>query len=256
MQRIIESKRWLESANRIPKRPPKSQIKVFLSPSRGLLGPLWTVLRGVSGRSWAVLGSLGRVLGGVLGRSWGLLDPLGAVLAAILGPSDHKIENQTAPHQWLAGSGVDFGSQNGSQNDPKTSPKHDKNQDEQCITCLSLLDPSWIGLEAILGPILGSKRSQNLGNHKSVWKLSFSKKWRPKTHFGLNLTRFGTQKGSKRRPRRVQNLVQNRSEKIIEKWTAQGSMTRIEGGHARPQVPTGGVGGAINQTTKSPIPKI
>ena len=30
---------------------------------------------------------------------------------------------------------------------------------------------------------------------------------------------------------------------MIEKWTAQGSMPRIGGGHARPQVPTGGVGG-------------
>ena len=53
----------------------------------------------------------------------------------------------------------------------------------------------------------------------------------------------GAQDEPKTDPRRVQNRVQNRSEKMIEKWTAQGSMTRIEGGHARPQVPTGGVGG-------------
>ena len=53
----------------------------------------------------------------------------------------------------------------------------------------------------------------------------------------------GAQDEPKTDPRRVQNRVQNRSEKMIEKWTSQGSMRRIDGGHARPQVPTGGVGG-------------
>ena len=48
---------------------------------------------------------------------------------------------------------------------------------------------------------------------------------------------------SKMDPKRVQNRAQNRSEKMIEKWTAQGSMRGIGGGHARPQMPTGGVGG-------------
>ena len=46
-------------------------------------------------------------------------------------------------------------SKNAPQNDPKMIPKRVKNQDEQCITFLSLLDPSWIGLEAILGPSWG-----------------------------------------------------------------------------------------------------
>ena len=50
---------------------------------------------------------------------------------------------------------VDFGSQNGSQNDPKTTPKRIKIQDEKCITFLSLLDPSWTGLGAILGASWG-----------------------------------------------------------------------------------------------------
>ena len=76
-------------------------------------------------------------------------------LGAILGPTDHKIENQVAPGQVLAGSWADFGSPNGSENDPKTIPKRIKNQDEKCITFLSLLDPSWTGLEAILGPSWG-----------------------------------------------------------------------------------------------------
>ena len=53
----------------------------------------------------------------------------------------------------------------------------------------------------------------------------------------------GAQDEPKTDPRRVQNRVQNRSEKIIEKWTAQGSMTGIENGHAWPQVPTVGLGG-------------
>ena len=52
----------------------------------------------------------------------------------------------------------------------------------------------------------------------------------------------GAQDEPKTDPRRVQNRVQNRSEKMIEKWTAQGSMAGIDGGHARPQVPTGGSG--------------
>ena len=49
----------------------------------------------------------------------------------------------------------------------KSSPKRVKNQDEKCITFLSLLDPSWIGLEAILGPILGSKKQKNIGKRKA-----------------------------------------------------------------------------------------
>ena len=101
-------------------------------------------------------------LGGVLGRSWGLLDPLGTDLAAILGPTDHKIEIQSAEAKSPETFGVDFGSQNGSQNDPKTTPKRVKNQDEKCITFLSLLDPSWTGLEAILGPSWGQKSGSRL----------------------------------------------------------------------------------------------
>ena len=53
----------------------------------------------------------------------------------------------------------------------------------------------------------------------------------------------GPQDEPKTRPKRVQNFVQSRSEKMIGTWTAQGSMTGIEGGHVRPQVPSGGVGG-------------
>ena len=76
-------------------------------------------------------------------------------LGANLGPTDHMIENKTDFSQTPFGFRVDFGSQNGSQNDPKTTPKRVKNQDEKCITFLSLLDPSWTGLEAILGPSWG-----------------------------------------------------------------------------------------------------
>ena len=130
---------------------------------RGLLGGLglsWEAL----GPSWGGLGPLLGALGPSLdglgvfpGRSWGLLDPLGTVLAAILGPTNHKIEIQTAQGQSPQTFGVDFGSQNGSQNDPKTTPKRVKNQDEKCITFLSLLDPSWTGLEAILALSWGQK---------------------------------------------------------------------------------------------------
>ena len=84
-------------------------------------------------------------------------------LGAILGPSDHKIENKTDFSQTPFGFWVDFGSPNGSQNDPKTTPKRVKNQDEKCITFLSLLDPSWTGLEAILGPSWGQKSGFRIG---------------------------------------------------------------------------------------------
>ena len=53
----------------------------------------------------------------------------------------------------------------------------------------------------------------------------------------------GAQDESKTKPKRVPNRAQNRSEKMIEKWTAQGSMTRIGPHTFGPQVPTGGVGG-------------
>ena len=62
----------------------------------------------------------------------------------------------------------------------------------------------------------------------------------------------GAQDEPKTDPRRVQNRVQNRVEKMIEKWTAQGSMARIDGGHAWPRMPTGGVWGGFNQSTKDP----
>ena len=83
-------------------------------------------------------------------------------LEAILSPSDHKIEIQTVQGQSPQTFGVDFGVQNGAQNDPKTTPKRVKNQDEKCITFLSLLDPSWTGLEAILGPSWGQKSGSRL----------------------------------------------------------------------------------------------
>ena len=44
----------------------------------------------------------------------------------------------------------------------KTTPKRIKNQAEKCITFSSLLDPSWTGLEAILGPSWGQKSGSRL----------------------------------------------------------------------------------------------
>ena len=63
---------------------------------------------------------------------------------------------------------VDFGAQNGPPNDSKSTSKRFKNQIEKCITFLSLLDPSWTGLEAILGPILGSKKQKSIGKRRSA----------------------------------------------------------------------------------------
>ena len=72
-------------------------------------------------------------------------------LGAILRPINHKIEFRTVQDKSRYFCWVDFGAQNASQNDPKTTPKRVKNQDEKCITFLSLLDPSWTDLEAISG---------------------------------------------------------------------------------------------------------
>ena len=66
-------------------------------------------------------------------------------------------------------------------------------------------------------------------------------KWGPK----------GAQDEPKTEPKRVQNRVQNRSEKMIEKWTAQGSMARIGLHTFELQVPTGGVGGYLENNQKT-----
>ena len=63
-------------------------------------------------------------------------------LGAILEPSKNMIENKTVQVQFEETFWIDFGSPNGSQNAPKTTPKRVKNQDEKCITFLSLLDSS------------------------------------------------------------------------------------------------------------------
>ena len=93
-------------------------------------------------------------------------DPPRSPLGTVLGPSwDHEATRSKSrpifgkrPRDF-----VDFfGAQNDPQNDPKTTPKRVKNQDEKCITFLSLLDPSWTGLEAILGPSWGQKSGSRL----------------------------------------------------------------------------------------------
>ena len=93
------------------------------------------------------------------------LEPSWFGLGAILRAYDHKIEKQVVPGQIPSRLWIDFGSQNGLQNNPKSTPNRDTNQNEKCITFLSLLDPSWSGLEAILGPSWGQK---------SVFSFTFS----------------------------------------------------------------------------------
>ena len=83
-------------------------------------------------------------------------------LGGHLGTNRSQDRKPVAPRQSPQTFGVDFASPNGSQNDPKTTPKRVKNQDEKCITFLSLLDPSWTGLEAILGPSWGQKSGSRL----------------------------------------------------------------------------------------------
>ena len=62
----------------------------------------------------------------------------------------------------------------------------------------------------------------------------------------------GAQDKPKTDPKRVQNRVQNRSAKMIEKWTAQGSTMGIDNHTFEPRMPTGGVWGGFNQSTKDP----
>ena len=84
------------------------------------------------------------------------------------GPLNNKIEIKIENCQTPFALGVDFGAQNAPQNDPKASPKRVKNQDEKCITFLSLFDPSWTGLEAILGPSWGQNEAKNFEKRRSA----------------------------------------------------------------------------------------
>ena len=89
-------------------------------------------------------------------------------LGCHLGTIKSQDRNQDRPGQFEETFWLDFGAQHAPQNEPKATRKRDKNQDEKCITFLSLLDPSWTGLEAILGSIWGSNGAQNLGKRKSA----------------------------------------------------------------------------------------
>ena len=110
-----------------------------------------------------------------------------------------------------------------------------------------VLDWSW----GHLGPILGSKKWLSPYVFQCFVNIDFFEQRPLQDGFLAQLEPIwapkrvpkGAQDEPKTDPRRVQNRVQNRSEKMIEKWTAQGSMRGFDGGHARPQVPTGGVGG-------------
>ena len=96
-------------------------------------------------------------------------DPPRSPLGTVLEPSwDQSIARsksrrfKTDFSQTPFGFWVDFGSPNAPQNDPKTTPKRVQNQDEKWIVFLSFLDPSWTGLEAILGPSWGQKSGSRL----------------------------------------------------------------------------------------------
>ena len=93
-----------------------------------------------------------------------------------------------------------------------------------------VLGPFWARLGRLLGPFwepksgqVGSKMrlepsfvrkwrcSKNIGNRRSAWKSTFSKKWPLKTHFWPNLTRFGLPKGVQKRPKTSPKWIQNES---------------------------------------------
>ena len=84
--------------------------------------------------------------GALLGRSW-----------SHLGTNRPQDRKQGPGRQSVETFWVDFGAQNGAQNDPKTIPKRVKNQDEKCITFLSLLELSWSDLGSILDLVWTSK---------------------------------------------------------------------------------------------------
>ena len=116
-----------------------------------------------------------------------------------------------------------------------------------------VLDRSW----GHLGPILGSKKWLSPYVFQCFVNIDFFEQRPLQDGFLAQLDPIwapkrvprGAQDEPKTDPRRVQNRVQNRSEKMIEKWTAHGSMTGIDGGHARPRMPTGGGRGG---STKQP----
>jgi len=93
MDRIVASKRLVESTNRTPKRPQNS-----LAGS----GPSWKGLRGVSGRSWEVLGSRGKILGGSRAALVRCSGTYWKGLGRVLGPSSNKIEFKVATLQVIS----------------------------------------------------------------------------------------------------------------------------------------------------------
>ena len=81
--------------------------------------------------------------------------PLGTVLELSWDHQTTRSKTRPIFYQISFGFGVDFGSQNDPPNDPKSTSTRVKIQDKKCITFLSLLELSWTGLEAVLGPSLG-----------------------------------------------------------------------------------------------------
>ena len=107
-----------------------------------LLGHYWPLLWR---RTWPLLGRAWPLSGRLsdpppLGRAWGHL-----------GTNQSQDRNPDRPLPVVVVFLAGLGAQSGAQNGLKTIPKRVQNQDEQCITFLSLSNPSWGGLEAILG---------------------------------------------------------------------------------------------------------
>ena len=101
--------------------------------------------------------------------------PLGTVLEPSWDQATTRLKSRSIFVKRPPRFGVDFGSQNDPPNDPKSTPKRVKNQDEKCITFLSLLELSWGDLGSILRPILGPKCGSRLGETAFREKYSFSK---------------------------------------------------------------------------------
>ena len=123
----------------------------------------------------------------------------------------------------------------------------------------TVLDRSW----GHLGPILGSKKWLSPYVFQCFVNIHFFERRPLQDGFLAQLDPIwapkrlpkGAQDEPKMHPRRVQNPVENRSEKMIEKWTAQGSTPGIDSHTLGPQVPTGGGRGGSTKQPKDQYPR-
>ena len=115
------------------------------------------------------------------------------------------------------------------QDDPKTNQTSRRKMHDVLIALGSVLDRSWGDLEPVLGAFLAISHwffqcflniviFEQMTVQDAFW-VQLDSIWPPKR------VPRGAQDEPKTDPKRVQNRVKNRSEKMIDKWTAQSSIS-------------------------------